>query len=229
MKNLGIFILRNMKKMMKKRSMVICVIGFFLISAFFPSIHSFFSNTNPSVFVISSPSMVPTLNVGDIVLAKNVDPSEIIASEEKGDIVVIKGPQYFWEKGYPKEFLNLPNNTPIIHRAVQKIFDPTTNEWLFVTKGDANQFVDGGWSFLNSSDDKNYYVVEYNSSSVIMVPQSQILGKIYIVIPFIGYCALFPVPIFCVLIALCIFFCFLELRGLELTIKPRKRVESREF
>jgi len=214
---------------MKKKSAIIIVIGLFVFSIYFPLIHSIFNNTNPSIFVISSPSMTPTINVGDLAFAKNVDPSEIVASTDNGDIIVIKGPQYFLEKGYPKQFLNLPNNTPIIHRAIEKIFDPATNEWLFVTKGDANQFVDGGWSFINSSDDKGYFVVEYNSSSVIMVPQSQILGKIYFVIPFIGYCALFPLPIFCVLIALCVFFGILELRGLELTIKLRKRVESHEI
>ncbi len=210
---------------MKKQSVLIFVISLFIFFGSFPSIHSLFAETNPSIIVITSASMKPTINVGDLVFVVKADPKDIIASQENGDIIVIKGPQYFLDKGYPKEFLNLPNNTPIVHRAIEKYLDPESNEWYFVTKGDANQFIDGGWDKLNSSSNGNYYLLEYNSSSVIAVPQSQILGKIYCTIPVIGYCAMYSLPIFCILIALSVFFSILEFRGLKISIKVKKRGE----
>ncbi len=210
---------------MKKQSVVLIAIGFSIFFGFFPSIHSIFVNTNPSIFVITSPSMTPTMNVGDLVFASRADPEEIIASKENGDIIVIKGPQYFLEKGYPREILSLPNNTPIIHRAIEKYFDPENNEWFFVTKGDANRFIDGGWEVLNSSNDGNFFQIEYNISDVIAVPESQIIGKIYFMIPIIGYCAIFSLPIFGFLIAFCVFFSILEFRGIEISLKFKKRGE----
>ncbi len=214
---------------MKKRNVILVIAGLFIFFALFPSIHSIFTGTNPSIFVVTSPSMKPTINVGDLVFASKADPSEIVASKEKGDILVIRGPQYFLARGYPKEFLNLPNNTPIIHRAIEKYFDPGSNQWFFITKGDANQFIDGGWNFLNKSVNGSYYLLEYNESHLITIPESEIIGKIYFTIPVIGYCAIFSLPIFCILIALCAVFCILELRGLELSIKLKKKGEIREI
>ncbi len=208
---------------MKKHRIILIIVGFFILTGLFPSLHSIITGTNPSIFVITSPSMEPTINVGDLVFATKADPSEIITSEENGDIIVIKGPQYFLEKGYPKQFLNLPNNTPIIHRAIEKYFDSGSNQWFFITKGDANQFIDGGWDFLNQSDNGSYFLLEYNVSNLISIPQSEIIGKIYFKIPLIGYCAIFSLPIFCILIALCAFFGILEFRGLELSVKFKKR------
>ncbi len=208
---------------MKKRNIIFVIAGLFVFFGLSPSLHSILAGTNPSVFVITSPSMKPTINVGDLVFATKADPSDIVASKEKGDILVIRGPQYFLAKGYPKEFLNLPNNTPIIHRAIEKYYDPGSNQWFFITQGDANQFVDGGWNFLNRSDNGSYFLLEYNRSNVISVPQSEIIGKIYFTIPVIGYCAIYSLPIFCILIVLCVLFSIMELRGLQLSIRLKKR------
>lgn len=212
-----------MKKMMKKQKLIYFIISFFLFSSYFPSLHSLFVNTNPSIFVITSPSMKPTINVGDLVFAKKTDPIDIKASREIGDIIVIKGPQYFLEKGYPRELLNLPNNTPIIHRAIEKYFDPISNEWFFITKGDANKFIDGGWEMLNSSTNGSYYLLKYNESNVIAIPESQIIGKIYFIFPLIGYFSIYFIPIFIIIIILCCLFCILEIYGLEISIKLKKR------
>ncbi len=211
---------------MKKHSVLFLIVGFFVFFSVFPSLHSLVAGTNPSILVITSPSMKPTINVGDLVFAAKVDPSKIVASKENGDIIVIRGPEYFLANGYPKEFLNLPNNTPIIHRAIDKYFDPGSKQWFFITKGDANQFIDGGWNFLNRSDNGSYYLLEYNVSRVIALPQSEILGKIYFTVPFVGYFAIFSLPIFCILIALCALFGIMELRGLELSIRSKKRGDS---
>ncbi|TFF63526.1 MAG: hypothetical protein EU521_01300, partial [Promethearchaeota archaeon] len=40
-----------------------------------------------SLYVITSPSMSPTINVGDIVVMGNKNPDEIKASERNGDIL----------------------------------------------------------------------------------------------------------------------------------------------
>ncbi len=155
------------------------------------------------IYVITSPSMVPTLNVGDVVIRGYKNPKDIKVGERDGDILIIKGPEYFYQHGYDPIFWNyLDNNTTIIHRAIDKI--KINDTWYFMTKGDNNLVPDGSLKFINNSD--NYFLIEYNRSNVIFIPESEILGVVIYVIPYIGYFKIFFPLIFIIIISI---FCIL--------------------
>jgi len=136
------------------------------------------------LFVITTPSMVPTLNVGDIIIRGNVLPEDIEVGEKDGDILILKGPQYYYEHGFDPFFWNyLEENTPIIHRAIDK--KKIGDKWYFLTKGDNNWVADGGFKLLNDTND--YVLIEYNSSRAIYISETEILGKVIFKILFVGY------------------------------------------
>ncbi len=172
---------------------------------------------NENLIVITSPSMKPTLNIGDLIIKNDKDPNKIIANEKYGDILVLKGPQYFYLKGFNPIFWdNLPINTIIVHRAIDKKL--INNTWYFLTKGDNNLFPDGAYRILNIS--VNNILVEINTSQGIYIPQSEILGVVAFKIPFIGYLNIYFISI--VLIALFILFLYLFLKLLKYRIKIEK-------
>ena len=76
--------------------------------------------------VVVSQSMVPTLNVGDFILIRQIsDINEVAAAPPPtGDILVF-----------------IRNKDYIVHRAVSKYLN--NDEWEFVTKGDNNKMEDG--------------------------------------------------------------------------------------
>jgi len=167
--------------------------------------------------------MTPTLNVGDLVIKGYKAPEEIIAGEENGDILILKGPQYFYEQGFDPIFWNyLDNNTPIIHRAIDK--KRVGNIWYFLTKGDNNFVADGGFQIKNHSDD--YVLIEYNRSIAIYIPETEILGIVIFKIPLIGYINIyFPV----ILISSSIFFLlYLIMKLLKYEIKIVKNCDDFE-
>lgn len=146
-----------------------------------------------SLYVITSPSMAPALNVGDIVIRGDKDASDIKVGEKNGDILILKGPQFFYENGFDPIFWNyLEENTPIIHRAIDK--KKIGDTWYFLTKGDNNLVPDGAYRFLVKKD--NYVLIEYDHSKLIYIPETEILGVVIISVPFIGYINMF-FPIIC--------------------------------
>lgn len=84
-------------------------------------------NSESPVMVVSSGSMIPTLNVGDIILVRGVDPNTIAA----GTIVVFHSPRDY--------------NMPIVHRVTSVIVDG--EQLYFRTKGDNNPVADN-WTPL---------------------------------------------------------------------------------
>lgn len=74
------------------------------------------------IFAIPSNSMSPTINAGDLVLARGIDPSSL----KEGDIIVFRVPSPY-DRIYP---------SPIIHRAVEKL--SLNGTIYFKTKGDNN-------------------------------------------------------------------------------------------
>ena len=177
------------------------------------------------LFVITSRSMEPTLNVGDLVIRGDKDPEDIKVGEEDGDILILRGPDYFYEKGFDPIFWgNLEEGTPIIHRAIdnKKIGD----KWYFKTKGDNNLVADGGYRFINETDEYDYVVIEYNSSEVIYISETEILGVVIFKIPYVGYIKLYFPLIFAFLIGILMFYLLIKLFNYEIKImKVQKNIE----
>jgi len=119
--------------------------------------------------VVESPSMVPTLNVGDDIVVQGVNPSEIkvgkVGENSEGDIIVFYDPTgrtrtVYW-------FFKAP--ALIVHRAIEKKFDSATDMWYFRTQGDNNWGPDPwGW-----------------------VPATKVVGKAVGRVPWLGHVSLF--------------------------------------
>lgn len=177
------------------------------------------------LFVITSRSMEPTLNVGDLVIRGDKDPEDIKVGEEDGDILILRGPDYFYEKGFDPIFWgNLEEGTPIIHRAIDK--KKIGDKWYFKTKGDNNLVADGGYRFINKTDEYDYVVIEYNSSEVIYISETEILGVVIFKIPYVGYIKLYFPLIFAFLIGILMFYLLIKLFNYEIKImKVQKNIE----
>ncbi|UCH31935.1 MAG: signal peptidase I [Candidatus Bathyarchaeota archaeon] len=90
----------------------------------------FFLRTDYPLLAVASESMVPTLNVGDLIIVQGgLNVSDITAEYGTGDVIV------FHKPGDPDEL--------IVHRAVEK------NDDSLRTKGDANAPIDN-WSVFDS-------------------------------------------------------------------------------
>ena len=170
-----------------------------------------------NLFVITSGSMEPTLNVGDLVIRGDKDPKDIKADEEDGDILILRGAEYFYEEGFDPIFWgNLRGDIPIIHRAIDK--KRINGKWYFKTKGDNNLVADGGYTFKNKSDDYDYIVIEYNDSKVIYICETEVLGIVVFVIPYIGYLHIFFPVIIASIIGFFILYLALKLFNYEIRI-----------
>ncbi|MFW5895547.1 MAG: signal peptidase I [archaeon] len=174
-----------------------------------------------SLFVITSPSMEPELNIGDLVVMGQKKSENIKAHKESGDILILKGPEYFYRKGSDPIFWNNLSDIPIIHRAIEK--EKINNSWYFITKGDNNLIPDGAYNFLNKSD--NYILIEYNRSNIIKIPESEILGIVLFNIPLIGYLNIYFPLILIITVTILIFFLILKKLGYKATIVKSKKEE----
>ena len=169
--------------------------------------------------------MEPTLKVGDLVIRGDKDPEDIKVGEEDGDILILRGPDYYYEKGFDPIFWgNLEEGTPIIHRAIDK--KKIGDKWYFKTKGDNNLVADGGYKFTNKTDEYDYVVVEYNSSDVIYISETEVLGIVIFKIPYVGYIKIYFPVIFAFLIGILIFYLFIKLFNYE--VKVVKVLKSEE-
>jgi len=79
--------------------------------------------TESPLMVVSSESMVPTLNVGDIILVRGIDPDQITV----GTIIIFHSPNNY--------------EMPIVHRVIE--VNKEGNSIFFRTKGDHNPGPDG--------------------------------------------------------------------------------------
>ncbi|MHA1489536.1 MAG: signal peptidase I [Promethearchaeota archaeon] len=150
------------KKPISKKRIFIGV--FLIIFAFSGSFLIYFimtlalNTTNPMVVVVSG-SMEPNISKGDLLFLKGMDPADIkegTIEAKNGDIIVYDA-RGLWS-GAP--------NDPIVHRVVDKIYE--NGSWFFLTKGDANSYVDGAY-----------------------VHQSRILGVVCGKIPMVGWVKIF--------------------------------------
>jgi signal peptidase len=119
--------------------------------------------TEYPALAVSSGSMLPTLNVGDLIIVQGVDPEQINAAPLNGDIIV------FRSKFDPNEL--------IVHRAISS--RPINGSlYEFKTGGDAQGGVADHFSPWNST-------MEFNGKTYKML-----IGKVIGRIPWIGNFAL---------------------------------------
>ncbi len=118
--------------------------------------------TEYPLLTVASGSMVPTLNIGDLIAVQGVEnPSELsVAPKPDGEIIVFKSPRIEGEL--------------IVHRAVYKEFHEDL--WYFRTQGDANYGPDNWWG----SDTWNG-----------MISQNRLVGRVVGKAPLIGYIPLY--------------------------------------
>ncbi|TFF88325.1 MAG: hypothetical protein EU549_03220 [Promethearchaeota archaeon] len=153
-----------------------------------------------NLYVIKGESMEPTLFNGDLIVVVDKAADEIIAGEKSGDIVVIsKGSDCYVENGAAAVFYDAPQNHNIIHRVVDKRI--INGSWFFLTKGDNNVYCDGGIREIYEDNSGDYILYEYNSSNLVYIPHSSILGVMVFRIQFIGlikdFAIVISVPIIC--------------------------------
>jgi len=121
--------------------------------------------TDYPLLVVASTSMLPTLDVSDIIIVQGTNPLEIRAAPElQGDIIVFYQP-YNWD-------------TRIVHRAINMTSKLEEGKlvWYFQTKGD-NNYSEDHWT---GPETWNY-----------MVSEKLLVGKVIGVIPLIGNVPLF--------------------------------------
>jgi signal peptidase len=80
-------------------------------------------HTESPLMVVSSGSMIPVLNVGDIILVRGADPASVTV----GTIIIFHSPYDY--------------ATPIVHRVI--VIDHEDGQIFFETKGDNNAVPDG--------------------------------------------------------------------------------------
>lgn len=127
--------------------------------------------------------MYPALDIGDIVMAVEKDPGAIKVGIKNGDILILKGPRYFYENGVdPIIWNDLPPDFPIIHRAINR--KKIGACWYFQTKGDNNWAPDG--SFQLKKKEARCLSIIYDSKKPIFIPETEILGVVIKKIPYYG-------------------------------------------
>ena len=101
-----------------------------------------------NAYVVLSGSMLPHIEIKDIVVTKKVAAEEL----EVGDIITFIAPDSRY------------GGISITHRILDKYYDETLGIYTYRTKGDANNVADGA-----------------------LVPNANILGKVILKIPKLGY------------------------------------------
>ena len=92
----------------------------------------YFNNKSPYL-VVSSDSMRPTLEIGDLIIVKRIDPSQLYAAPMEGDIIVYRNKA----------------GELVVHRLISKNLTDD-GKYILTTQGDANSRAD------NSFSDKQY-------------------------------------------------------------------------
>jgi signal peptidase len=117
--------------------------------------------TEYPLLTVASGSMIPTLNVGDLILVQGTDASTLNAAPKPdGDIIVFRSPRLDGEL--------------IVHRAIHKEFHEGL--WYFETQGDAN-----------AGPDRWFGEDVWTG----MISQRRLVGKVVGKAPYIGFIPLY--------------------------------------
>lgn len=126
------------------------------------SIYTFFGSFNP-FYVVVSGSMIPKINIGDIVIIKNNSFETSFDKLKVGDIIVFRAPEATTEDGKPKV---------IVHRISE--IGTSSSKKAVITKGDANPYSIPGIDFpifMENYVGKVIYIVpKIGTISMILTP-----------------------------------------------------------
>jgi signal peptidase len=152
---------RNISKM--KRNTIYSLIGVaIIVGGGLLSIYTFFGSFNP-FYVVVSGSMVPKINIGDIVIIKNNSFETKYENLKVGDIIVFRAPEATTEDGKPKV---------IVHRIAE--IGNFFGKEVVTTKGDANPYSIPGVDFPILGENyvgKVVYVIpKIGTVSMILTP-----------------------------------------------------------
>ena len=142
--------------------------------------------------------MAPTYNRGDVLFYAKAD-------NFKADDIII----------------HETSRAPSVVRIIEINDDET-----YKTKGDNNLEADGGYKFTNKTDEYDYVVIEYNSSEVIYISETEVLGIVIFKIPYVGYIKLYFPVIFGILIGILIFYLIVKLFNYEIKIVKVQNIEE---
>lgn len=121
--------------------------------------------TEMPIVVVTTPSMVPNINVGDMLFVKYVPPEDIKSgthTDLQGDVIVYDT-NGVWEN---------PASAPVVHRVVGKT--EIGGIWYFTAQGDANGDPDPP-----------------GDPDTDLIPEYKIIGVVCGRIPYIGYVKIF--------------------------------------
>jgi signal peptidase len=152
---------KNISKM--KKSTIYSLIGVaIIVGGGLLSIYTFFGSFNP-FYVVVSGSMVPRINIGDIVIIKNNSFETSFNNLRVGDIIVFRAPEATTEDGKPKV---------IVHRISE--IGTFLGKEVVTTKGDANPYSIPGIDFplfMENYVGKVVYVIpKIGTISMILTP-----------------------------------------------------------
>lgn len=143
------------------KTVVLAVILIGSIVAFWIGVRTALGTEYP-LLAVASGSMVPTLNVGDLIVVQGViDASQIYAAPKPNGTIIV-----FHKPSDPGEL--------IVHRAIAKVENGST--WYFRTRGDNNPTTD---SWLG------------NDTYQGMVSTKLLVGRVVAIVPWIGNVPLF--------------------------------------
>lgn len=118
-----------------------------------------------------SGSMVPTLNIGDLLIIQGgMTGASVNAHLGNGDIIIFHDPRDY-------------NGIPIVHRAIDKY--QVGDTWYIITKGDHNGRSINDYEY--GADDWSSYFPRGGNYSKAGVPENYIIGKVIFWIPYLGY------------------------------------------
>jgi signal peptidase len=146
------------------------VVSALIIFGIFVTIRIITGEFNP-FYVVVSGSMIPTLQIGDVVVVQNSghgfggSGNSAFDQLSKGDIIVFRAPDDIDEDGKPRT---------IVHRIVLVGFNSRTNEKIVVTKGDNNP--------------ESYLGLDFP------IKEGNYVGKVILIIPKIGLLIQFIKP-----------------------------------
>ncbi len=122
------------------KELVALAVLFVIFLLFFKVVLPFFTGVESPFTVVTSGSMRPTLDVGDLLIVVKADPYQL----KVGDIIVFRVP---W------------SSSLIVHRIVR--IATSSNGPIFFTKGDNNLVMDPGYRTINDIYGKAIFRIPY--------------------------------------------------------------------